>query len=105
LAYLDARARWGGGGSVVVGEVVGMQTDVVGFRVLEEAHGFDVAETFEEGLADSVHAVHDTAVAGKDDGKGEVAVADEAGVLSDLAAGDRLCRIAGPEGLVEFPDG
>ena len=90
---------------VVVGKIVGIDAEVVGFRVMEEAHGFDVAETFDEGLADSVHAVHDTAVAGKDDGKGEVAVADEAGVLSDLAAGDRFCRIARPEGLVEFADG
>jgi hypothetical protein len=95
----------GGGGLVVVWKIVGIYADVVGFRVLEETHGFDVTETFNEGLADSVHAVHDSAVAGKDDGKGEVAVADEAGVLSDLAAGDRFCRVAGPVGLVEFADG
>src|SRR5882757_6648607 len=62
-------------------------------------------EAFEEGLANSVHAVHDTAVAGEDDGKAEVAVADEAGVVRDLAAGDRFCRIAGPVGFVEFGDG
>jgi len=86
-------------------DVVGLEADVVGFRVLEEAHGFDVAATFEDGLADAVHTVHDTAVAGKDDGKGEVGVADEAGVLSDLAAGDRFCRVARPVGLVEFADG
>ena len=72
---------------------------------MEEAHGFDVSKTFEEGLADSVHTVHDTAVAGKDDRKAEVAVADEAGVVNDLAAGDRFCRIAVPVGLVEFADG
>ncbi len=82
-----------------------MYADVVGFGVVEEAHGFDVAEAFEEGLADSVHAVHDTAVAEEDDGKGEVAVADEAGVFGDLAAGDRFCRIAIPVGLVDFADG
>jgi hypothetical protein len=52
-----------------------------------------------------VHAVHDTAVAGKDDGKGEVAIADEAGVLSDLTAGDGFCGLPGPLGLVEFADG
>jgi hypothetical protein len=82
-----------------------MQADVVGFGVLAEAHGFDVAETFDEGPADSVHTVHDAAVAGKKDGKGEVAVADEAGVLSDLAAGDRFCGLPRPVGLVEFADG
>ena len=51
--------------SVIVGKIVGVYTDVVGFRVLEEAYGFDVAETFEEGLADSVHTVYDAAVAGQ----------------------------------------
>src|SRR5882762_3932874 len=63
---------------VVVREVVGIYADVVGFGVVEEAHGFDVVEAFKEGLADSVHAVYDTAVAGEDDGKGEVTFADEA---------------------------
>jgi hypothetical protein len=96
---------WSGGELVVVREVVGVYADVVGFGVAEEARGFDVAETFEESLADSVHAVHDTAVAGEDDGKAEVAVADEAGVVRDLAAGDRFCWVAVPVGLVEFADG
>lgn len=41
--------------------------------VLEETHGFDLAETFDERLADSVHAVTDTAVAVKNHGKREVA--------------------------------
>lgn len=53
-----------------------MYADVVGFGVLEEAHSFDVAEAFEEGPADSVHAVHDAAIAGEDDWKVEVGVAD-----------------------------
>ena len=82
-----------------------MQADVVGFRIMVEAYGFDVGETFEQSLADSVHAVHDTAVAGENDRKGEVAVVDELGVFSNLTAGDGFCRIAGPVGLVEFADG
>ena len=51
-----------------------------------------------------MHAVHDTAVAGQDDGKGEVAVADEPGVVGDLATGDRFCCVTIPVGLVEFAD-
>ena len=82
-----------------------MYADVVGLRVVDEPHGFDVAEAFKECLADSVHAVHDTAVAGEDDGKGNVAVADEAGVIHDLAAGDRFCGVTVPVWLVEFADG
>lgn len=91
--------------SVVVWKIVGIDADIVGFRVLEEAHDFDVAETFDERLADSVHAIHDTAVTGENDRKGQVGVADEAGVLSDLTAGDRFCGLAVPVGLVEFADG
>jgi hypothetical protein len=41
-----------------------------------------------------VHSVHDTAVAEEDDGKGEVTVADKAGVVGDLAAGNRFCGVA-----------
>ena len=52
-----------------------------------------------------MHAVHDTAVAGQDDGKSEVAVADEPGVVGDLATGDRFCCVTIPVGLVEFADG
>jgi hypothetical protein len=96
---------WNGGESIVVWKIVGINAYVVGFGVVEEAHGFDVGETFEECLTDSVHTVHDTAVAGKDDGKAEVAVTDEAGVVRDLATGDRLCGIAGPVGFIEFADG
>jgi hypothetical protein len=91
-------------GSVVVGKIVVMQADVVGFRVVEEAHSVDVGEAVDEGFAHPVHAIHDTAVAGKNDRKAEVAVADEAGVLSDLSAGDRLSCVAGPVGFVEFAD-
>ena len=43
---------------VVVGKIVGMHADVVGLRVLNEAYGFNIAETVDEGLADPVHAVH-----------------------------------------------
>ena len=46
-----------------------MQAYVVGFRIMVEAYGFDVGETFEQSLADSVHAVHHTAVAGEMTGK------------------------------------
>ena len=51
-----------------------------------------------------MHAVHDTAVAGQDDGKDEVAVADESGVVGDLATGDGFCWVAVPVRLVEFAD-
>lgn len=91
--------------SVDIWKIVWMYADVVGLRIMQEAHGFDVAKTFKEGLANSMHTVHDATVTGKNDGKGEVAVADEAGVLSDLAAGDGFCESAEPEGLVEFADG
>ena len=67
-----AWANEGGASVVVVWEIVWIYSDVVGFRVLEEAHGFDVGEALEEGLADAVHAVHDAAVAGENDGKAEV---------------------------------
>ena len=38
-------------------------------------------------------------------GKLRSAVADEASVIDDLAAGDRFCGVAVPVGLVEFADG
>jgi hypothetical protein len=95
----------GGASVVVVWEIVWIYSDVVGFRVLEEAHGFDVGEALEERLANAVHAVHDAAIAGENDGKAEVGVADEASVIDDLAAGDRFCGVAVPVGLIEFADG
>jgi hypothetical protein len=82
-----------------------MYANVVGLRVLEEAYGFDFAETVDERLTNPMHAVHYTAVVGKDDGESEVAVTDESGVLSYLAAGDRCFGLAGPVGLVKFANG
>ncbi len=55
--------------SAAVQEIVWAYTDVVGFWVVREANGFDVCQTFDEGFADSVHAVHDMAVAERMTGK------------------------------------
>ena len=88
---------------VVVGEIVWVYADVVGFGIVLEANGFDVGETFDQGwlcLQIRVHAVHDTTVAREDDGEGEVAIADETGMFGDLAAGDRFCWVAVPVGFI-----
>jgi len=90
---------------VIVGEIVWINVDVVRVGIVEKADCVDVVEARQESLADAVHAVHDAAVAGKNDGKAEIAVADEAGVVHDLAAGDRFCGVAVPVRLVEFADG
>ncbi len=44
--------------SVVVGQIVGISTDVIGFRVMDEAHRLYLGETIDEGFADPMHAVH-----------------------------------------------
>lgn len=74
--------------SIVVGKIVRMHADVVGLRILNETYDFNIDKSIDKGLADSVHAVHYTAVTGKDDGESEVAVTDKAGMLSYLAACD-----------------
>lgn len=93
------------GSCVVVGKIVGIQADIVRFRVMNEAHGFDLSETVDKGFRYPVHAVHDTAIARKDDGEGEVAITNESGVFSDLPAGDGPGGVAGPVGFVEFANG
>jgi hypothetical protein len=90
---------------VVVRKVIGVDADVVRLRVGEEAYGFDIAEPFEKRFADSMHAIHNTAVVGENDGIAEVAVAYETGMLGDLSAGDRLRSVSSPVRLVEFADG
>jgi hypothetical protein len=87
---------------VVVGKIVGVDVDVVGLWIVDEANGFDVAETFEEGFADTVHAVHDAAVAGENDGMGKVAIIDEAGVNDDVATGELFGAFVAPVGFVEL---
>jgi hypothetical protein len=72
---------------VVVGKVIGVDADVVGFRIVKKTNGFDFVETDQQCLADAVHTVHDAAVVRENDGMGEVALIDEAGMVNDFAAG------------------
>jgi len=49
-----------------------------------------------------VHAVHDAAVAGEDDGIGEVARVDESRVIYDLSAGELHGAFVTPIGFVQL---
>jgi len=79
-----------------------VDADVVGVGIAKEANGIDVVATQEKGFADAVHAVHDAAVAGEDDGIGEVARVDESGVIYDLSAGELHGAFVTPIGFVQL---
>jgi hypothetical protein len=91
--------------SIVVGQVVGVDADVVGVGIVEEADGFDVVEARQESLADAVHTVHDATVAGENDRIGEGALVDEAGVADNFAASQFFRVVAAPIGFVQFANG
>jgi hypothetical protein len=90
---------------IIVGKIVWVDADVVGVGVMEKADCFNVIETCEERLADTVHAIHDAAIAGENDRVGEVTVVDEAGVGDDFAAGELFVALIAPIGLVQLANG
>ena len=75
---------------VYVRQVIGKHANIVGVRVNYKADSFYVILVFEERLADAVHAVHDAAVAGENDGESKVGLQDEARMIRNLATGQFL---------------
>ena len=71
----------------VVGQIVGMDANVVRCGVVNEADCLNLRAIFEESLANAMHSIHDAAVAGKNDGEGEIAVEHQARMIDDFAAG------------------
>jgi hypothetical protein len=62
----------------------------------------DVCAILQESLADAMHAIHDPAVTGKNDGEIEIAVEHQACMVNDVTAGDGLGAFVGPIGLVQL---
>jgi hypothetical protein len=59
---------------------------MVGLRIVNEAHGLDVATTLQERLADAMHSVHHATVTRKNDRKREITLQHQACVVDYLAA-------------------
>src|SRR5258706_9957285 len=74
---------------LVVRQVLRLDTDMVRFGVRGEANRPDVALSLHQRLQHAVHTIHDSAVAGENDGIGQVAVVDQAGVLGNVPASHR----------------
>ena len=82
-----------------------MDSNIVGLRVFNKAHGLDFNESLQESLADAVHPIHHAPVTGQDDGERKIAIKHQACMVDDLAAGELLAWSSCPIRFVEFPDG
>jgi len=66
-----------------------MDSDTVGFRIFEKAHGLYIRDFLKQSLADAIDPVHDAAVAREDDRKRSIAIEHQARIINDLATVSR----------------
>ena len=85
-------------GSVSIGEIPRVATDMVGFGRAFELYGSDVLLAFQEC------SVHHPAIRSEDDGEGGIHFLDEPYVLDDLSAGGALGVTIEPVHFVDLPD-
>jgi hypothetical protein len=85
--------------SIRARQVFGMNADIVGIGIVHEAHRIDIVATFQEGFADAVHTVHYTAIAGKNDGEGQIAIENQACVPDNLPTRQLLGPLIDPKGF------
>jgi hypothetical protein len=71
----------------IVWQVIRVDSDVIRLRIMKKTNRLDVAAIFQESLADAVHSIHNTPVAGKNDGKCEIALQHQPSMINDVAAG------------------
>jgi hypothetical protein len=77
----------------IVGQVVRINTNEVGFGISRKTYSSDMALAAHQRLQYAVHSVHDAAIARKDDGTVEIGLLDEASVFSDVPARHGLSPI------------
>lgn len=87
----------------LIRQVFGFDSDVIGSRVFYETRGIDLAQPFQERLADAVHSIHNASVAGKDDWKFKIAVEHQSRMFDYFAAGHPL-PLARPVRLIKLAD-
>jgi hypothetical protein len=90
--------------SILIRQIVGLNANVIWFRVLNKANRLDFTEPLQESLADAVHPIHHTAVTGQNDGERKIAIKHQARMVNYLTAGQFLRLSACPIRFVEFSD-
>ena len=71
--------------SIRVRQVVGMNADIVGIRIDDEAYRLDIGATLQQSFADTVHTVHYATIARKNEREGQIAIENQACVPNNLA--------------------
>jgi len=90
-------------GSFIIRKIVGMHTNKIGIRIVSESNGLDRKPPQQCCLADPVHAIHDVAIRGKNNGKAQVCGLNQSCVLYYRSACWRVAKTE-PKRFVKLSD-
>ena len=86
-----------------IGQIIWVHPDIIRRRIIAEAYGLDVTETFQKCFTDTMHSVHYPPIARKNDRKAEIAIENEPRMLHNITAGQS--GIALPIAFIQLSDG
>jgi len=79
--------RLGGDDATSIRQVIGMDANVIRLGIFDKAHGFHILMAEKKSLADTMHTIHNSAVAGKNNWVVEVTFLHESRVLYNIPTG------------------
>jgi hypothetical protein len=71
----------------IIGQIVRVDSNIIGLGIVNKAHGLNVSETLQESLANAVHPIHYAAVTRKNDGKSGIAIKHQPRMTDNFTAG------------------
>jgi hypothetical protein len=83
-------------------QVVGLNADVIRLRIYEKTSSFNLIQTLDQGFANAMHSIHNTAVAEKNDGMRKVGIENQSRLFGDIAASHRTRAITVPISFVKL---
>ena len=88
---------------LIIRKLVRMDTEVIRFRVVGKLNGFNIASVEQGRLADTVHAIHNTAIRRENNRKSQIGGLNQTGVFNNCPTRRRIAA-AEPKRLIEFQD-
>ncbi len=79
-----------------------MDANVAGVRIMNETYGLDIVMSKKKSFADAMHTIHHAAVTRKNDGKGKVAIENQAGMIYHVTTCQMLRTLVRPIKLINF---
>jgi len=81
-----------------------MNTNIVGVRIINKAHGSDIVVPEKQSFANAVHTIHHATVTRKNDCKDKIAIEYQARMFHHVPTRQMLRSLIRPIRLVNFTD-